>query len=176
MRTAAALLMLSLPRSNVPSQIRSPEKSFPVESFLYIWNRSQAATYPPPLGACALFTPFRVSGAPEESLPVESPSIPFPVVWNHTPTAATRFTPPASPGSPGLWYISAKAFACPKSHFLSTPPPSPFHLSGMNLFILPSSIPHAPPSQISLLLNQTSHSLNLRLLNFSKHQPSSALP
>lgn len=31
-------------------------------------------------------------------------------------------------------------------------------------------------SQISLLLNQTSHSLNLRLLNFSKHQPSSALP
>lgn len=65
---------------------------------------------------------------------------------------------------------------CPKSHFLSTPPPSPFQLPGMNLFILPSSIPHAPPSQIFLLLNQTSHSLNLRLLNFSKHQPSSALP
>ena len=35
MRTAAALLMLSLPRSNVPSQVRSPEKLFPVESFLY---------------------------------------------------------------------------------------------------------------------------------------------
>ena len=32
------------------------------------------------------------------------------------------------------------------------------------------------PSQISLLLNQTSHSLNLRLLHFSKYQPSSALP
>ena len=69
-----------------------------------------------------------------------------------------------------------KAFACPKSRFLSTPPPSPFHLPGMNLFILPSSIPHAPPSQIFLLLNQTSHSSNLRLLHFSKYQPSSALP
>ena len=46
----------------------------------------------------------------------------------------------------------------------------------MNLFILPSSIPHAPPSQISLLLNQTSHSLNLRLLHFSKYQPAPALP
>ena len=32
-----------------------------------------------------------------------------------------------------------KAFACPKSRFLSTPPPSPFHLPGMNLFIFPSS-------------------------------------
>ena len=28
-----------------------------------------------------------------------------------------------------------KAFACPKSRFLSTPPPSPFHLPGRNLFI-----------------------------------------
>ena len=46
----------------------------------------------------------------------------------------------------------------------------------MNLFILPSSIPHAPPSQIFLLLNQTSHSLNLRLFHFSKYQPAPALP
>ena len=69
-----------------------------------------------------------------------------------------------------------KAFACPKSRFLSTPPPSPFHLPGMNLFILPSSIPHAPPSQIFLLLSQTSHSLTLRLFHFSKYQPAPALP
>lgn len=33
-------------------------------------------------GSFVFFTPFRVSGAPEEPLPAENPSIPFPAFWN----------------------------------------------------------------------------------------------
>ena len=132
-------------------------------------------------GPSVLFMPFRVSAIPEEPLPVENPSIPFPAFWN-------RYVFGRSPSNPGaacptrFLHVSAmlpaahrqpvcrnpsrrflpswnctrarsssaatnrvccfcrqravhKAFACPKSRFLSTPPPSPFHLPGRNLFI-----------------------------------------
>lgn len=93
--------------------------------FLTIWNRSQAATYPPPLGACALFMPFRVSGCPGRAASCRNPSRRFLPSWNciraRSSSAATNrvccFRRQRA---------VHKAFACPKSRFLSKTSPSLF--------------------------------------------------
>lgn len=141
-----------------------------------------------------------ISSIPESLLPLLKSAVPY-VSATSQPRSPRRIDSPFVEILPGVFYlpgiVSEPVLPAPQriefvvfaANVLSTrhsPCPKSFSVENLLFPFLTSRnrAPHAvcirldpfTPSQISLLLNQTSHSLNLRLLNFSKYQPSSALP